>query len=259
MNEPISPKASASARLAAFRTPLPGIQRSASGRLPKVLQPPTEAWLIRHAESLGNAAHVLQGQEDLPLSPLGHRQARKLAERIVTAHRNRPFAAIYCSDLMRARETADTLAIAIGLPVVTDARLREIDVGRWAGLTQAQIAERFPEEWLAWQSRDPTMRRGGGESYQDAQIRLTPVILELSDRHQHQRVLIVTHGGVLRAYLAGVMGLPLSHLWHLGMSNTSIHRIRPFETAVGGSNPRKGRIVTFNDTAHLDPETGGDE
>ncbi len=215
----------------------------------------TELWLVRHAESTGNRDNIIQGQEDRPLSPLGLRQSRALADRLFKAHRRTPFTAIYTSDLIRARETADAAALALSLKVICDRRLREIDVGTWGGLTTAQIAERMPDEWAAWQGRCPTLRRGGGESYQDAHDRITPAINELAEQHAGQRVLVVTHGGVMRAYVAGLIDLDLVHVWHFSIGNTAICRVRPFETAIGGSTPRTGRLLCLNDCAHAEDVT----
>lgn len=216
------------------------------------MNPKTELWLIRHAESTGNRDGVLQGQADLPLSPLGHRQARALADRLLKAHRRTPFSALISSDLMRTRETADSIGMALGLRVDLDRRLREIDIGAWSGLTQEQIASQFPAEWALWQGRSSHMRRGGGESYHDTQDRITPTLTEIAEEHPGTRVLVVTHGGVMRAYLAGLMGLPLERIWHLSIGNSSLTRVRPFEPIIGGNPPLDGRILTMNDCTHIE-------
>jgi len=216
------------------------------------MNPKTELWLVRHAESTGNRDGVLQGQADLPLSSLGHRQARAIAERLVKAHRRTAFSLLIASDLMRARETADSIGMALNLRIERDRRLREIDIGTWAGLNHEQIATKFPSEWAAWQGRDATMRRGGGESYQDAHDRFAPALLDIAQRHPGGRILVVTHGGVLRAYLAGLMGLPLGRIWHLSIGNTSLTRVRPFELVIGGITPHQGRILTMNDCTHVE-------
>ncbi len=208
----------------------------------------TELWLVRHAESTGNKDGVLQGQQDQPLSPLGHLQAKLLARRL----QGQRFAALYCSDLQRARGTAQYVAQATSLLPRPDQRLREIDCGAWSGLTNEQIAAAFPEEWAAWHQRDPRMRRGGGESYVDAGIRITEAIESIAVMHPGQRVLVIFHGAVLRIYLATLLQLDLSLTWHLVVSNTGICRVKPFEPAFGGTNPRVGHIVSMNDLAHLD-------
>lgn len=216
------------------------------------MNPKTELWLIRHAESTGNRDGVLQGQADLPLSPLGHRQARALADRLLKAHRRTAFSALVSSDLMRTRETADSVGMALNLRIDLNRRLREIDIGTWSGLNSEQIASTFPAEWAMWQGRDANMRRGGGESYQDAHDRITPALNEIAEQHPGGRILIVTHGGVLRAYLAGLMGLPLGRIWHLSIGNTSLTRVRPFDPAIGGNKPHRGRILTMNDCTHVE-------
>ncbi len=207
----------------------------------------TELWLIRHGESTGNRDGVLQGQEDHPLSPFGHEQCKRLAERLGTTR----FSALYSSDLTRATETAGYLAQRWGIETRTDQRLREIDVGEWSGLPNQTIAERFPEEWQRWQDRDPTLKRGGGESYADAQLRVTMAITQIAKQHPGERFAMVMHGGVMRAYLASLLALDLRLIWHFSIMNTGICKIRPFTQAMGGSRPRQGRIDSINDHAHL--------
>jgi broad specificity phosphatase PhoE len=208
----------------------------------------TELWLIRHGESTGNRDGVLQGQADLPLSPLGVSQARRLAERL----RGQTFGALYASDLQRAQDTARLVADAVMLTLRTDAALREIDTGTWSGLTTGEIRQRFPEEWVAWQQRDPFMRRGGGESYRDASERMRAAVEGIAERHPGERVLVVGHGAVIRLYLTVVMGVPLERTWHLMISNAGICRVRPFAAAFDGDRPLHGRVVAINDVAHLE-------
>ncbi len=208
----------------------------------------TELWLIRHGESTGNRDGVLQGQEDLPLSPFGHEQSKRLASRLGVMK----FAQLYSSDLSRATDTASYLGRAWNKETVIDPKLREIDVGTWSGLTNEIIAERFPDEWVRWLDRDPTVRRGGGESYADAQIRITLAINVIAKRHPGDRIAIVMHGGVMRAYLASLLALDLRLIWHFSIMNTAICRVRPFAQAMGGFRPRLGRIDAINDHAHLE-------
>ncbi len=207
----------------------------------------TELWLIRHGESTGNRDGLLQGQEDLPLSPFGHEQCKRLAERLASTR----FSVLYSSDLSRAQQTASYLAERWNLPIHIDPRLREIDVGAWSGLANQVIAERFPDEWLRWMDRDPTLKRGGGESYADAQLRVTMAIGQIAKRHPGERIAIVMHGGVMRAYMASLLALDLRLIWHFSMMNTGICKVRPYAQAMGGSRPRLGRIDAINDHAHL--------
>ena len=209
----------------------------------------SELWLIRHGESTGNQAHVLQGQADMPLSERGRRQAVALAKRLSSLG---GFSAIYSSDLSRAWATALETGAELGMEPVADARLREIDIGTWSGLTLDEIQERFPDEFRVWQERDPDLRRGQGESYAEAGRRMATVCSELAQRHPGGRILVISHGGVIRTYVSLIMGLDLRHLWHLSMANTGISRIRPFAQVIQGSQPRQGRIICLNDQGHCD-------
>jgi probable phosphoglycerate mutase len=207
----------------------------------------TEVWLIRHGESEGNRGGVLQGQKDYPLSERGREQIVRLAERL----RGERFAALYTSDLTRARDTALGIAGTTGLTPVIDQRLREIDIGTWSGLTPEEIHASHPGEYTAWLvRRDPSHRRGGGESYVDLQQRICPVIAELARRHLGERVLIVSHGGSINAYLCGVLGMPLDGMWRLGQENTAINRVLPFTNPNQDPAIRPGRVLSINDALH---------
>ena len=101
----------------------------------------TTILLARHGETEWNREGRWQGWADPPLNDAGRAQARTLAEELRTI----PFDAVYASDLRRARETAVIVAAPHAVPVLTDAGLREIDVGSWSGLTRREIEERFPD------------------------------------------------------------------------------------------------------------------
>jgi 2,3-bisphosphoglycerate-dependent phosphoglycerate mutase len=209
----------------------------------------TEVWLVRHGESAGNAEGRLQGQEDYPLSERGLRQAQAVAIRL----RGVDFAALYSSDLSRALDTACEIGHTIGLPVLSDRRLREIDIGTWSGLNASELAARFPREWQSWnERRDPEYRRGGGESYADLRDRIAPTITELARSHPGGRILIVAHGGSLNAYIAHILGIPLDNMWRLSQENTAISRVLPFANPNTAAGIAGGRVLTLNDTTHLD-------
>jgi broad specificity phosphatase PhoE len=152
-------------------------------------------WLIRHAESEWNASGRWQGQADPVLSERGREQAQALARELVSAS----FEALVSSDLRRARETAEIVSRAIGLPLVCDVRLRERDLGDWSGLTTAEIEARWPAELARVRARDPAVRPGGGESIRDAAARARGFFEELARNGAAGRVGIVAHGGVIRA------------------------------------------------------------
>ena len=138
----------------------------------------TTLLLVRHGETDWNAERRWQGHTDVPLNARGREQARGLAEQLTAE----PLDAIYSSDLSRARETAEIVGGTLGLPVVTDADLREIDVGSREGLTAAEAGER------PWD----------GEPHDRHAARVLAAVKRIAERHPAGRVLVVAHGGCLR-------------------------------------------------------------
>ena len=207
----------------------------------------TELWLIRHGESTSNRDGQFQGWGQSPLSPLGQAQAARLAEYL----HGRRFHALYSSDLARAKETAKYLSATLDVLMQKDEQLRELDFGDWSGLTANEIAEQYPEEWTEQPRFDPARRRGGGESFYDLQARVVPALTKISQRHPGERVLVVSHGGVIRAYVAHLLGIPLSEMWHMTIDNTAVTRVQPY-APVFDSDSRPGKVLSLNETHHLD-------
>jgi probable phosphoglycerate mutase len=171
---------------------------AASGHITTVI-------LVRHAESTWNAESRWQGQADPPLSETGRAQAQHVARRL----RSEPIAALYSSDLGRALETAQAIGQALGLLPRPEPRLREIDLGLWAGMTRFEIAERYPEEFVAWQEHKP-VRAGGGETFLEMQERVVGVLDEIVAAHPGETIAVVTHGGVVTALRSHIQGMPMS-------------------------------------------------
>jgi broad specificity phosphatase PhoE len=153
--------------------------------------------LIRHAQSLWNAAGRWQGQSDPPLSPVGRAQADAAAREL----RGAPIDLLLSSDLDRALETARRIGAPHGLAPQPDSRLRELDVGSWSGLTREEIEEREPEMLERFFSGDPDVRPGGGETRREIRQRVRHAMLEIARQHEGSRVAVVTHLGVIRALL----------------------------------------------------------
>jgi len=194
----------------------------------------TELYLVRHGETLWNRERRIQGHRDVPLSPQGKWQAEVLARRLATV----PFAAIYSSDLMRARETAEAVARAVGKAVIPLPQLRERCLGDWEGKTIAEIGliEGVPLE-------DPRLAAVGAEPFEALQHRAATVLTAIAERHVGATVLVVSHGGFLNAALhwmtAGRLGTGVTR-----HGNTAITRVR-WEAGVW-------TVLTVADVSHLD-------
>ena len=161
--------------------------------------------LARHGETEWNATHRWQGRTGPPLNTVGRQQARDLAAKLASVE----LVAIYTSDAIRARETADVVAGPRHLSVVTDARLREVDFGEWEGLTRSEINERYAEAFDAWDAcklSTPT----GGETDMQMSSRVLDVLHEIARRHPVGPVLVVTSGGPIRAAQAHAAGIDQS-------------------------------------------------
>jgi probable phosphoglycerate mutase len=177
--------------------------------------------LIRHGETAWNAAARIQGHIDIPLSDRGRRQARALADFL----RAEQVAAVYASDLARARETAAPVAEAHALALRLDARLRERGFGLFEGHTYQEAEARWPTEYAVWKRREPAYALPGGESYLQARLRVLQCLGEIAAAHGGGTVAVVTHGGVLdivfRAAHAIPWETPRNHL----LPNASINRV----------------------------------
>jgi broad specificity phosphatase PhoE len=153
-------------------------------------------YLARHGETAYNHEGRFQGQQQVPLNDTGRRQAAELAERAMPYG----FRALWCSPLLRARETADAVAAKIGLQPVEDARLMETDAGDWTDLTFAEVRARTPELFDAFAAADPGFAFPGGESFAEQELRVDAALRDVEAGALP--ALVVCHGMVIRAAFA---------------------------------------------------------
>jgi broad specificity phosphatase PhoE len=163
----------------------------------------TTLLLARHGETSWNRDGRFQGHADPPLSDAGREQARALAAELADA----PLAAVYASDLRRAAETAEIVAERHGLSVRTDPALREVDVGEWSGLTWDEIRERYP----LGAERHNVRGHGweDGESHEQMAERVLATLRKIAADHDGRQVLVVIHGGSMRAIAAHMDGVAI--------------------------------------------------
>ena len=161
----------------------------------------TTILLARHGETDWNSQRRWQGHADRPLNEVGREQARELAETLT----DRAIDVVYSSDLLRAHETALIVGERLGLPVSVDAGLREVDVGDWSGRVHSEIEGLDPDGYRRW--REGGKGWAGGESYEEMGERVVAAVLRLAARHPGETLLIVTHGGSIRACRATAAGL----------------------------------------------------
>ena len=158
--------------------------------------------LMRHARTAWNRDGRIQGQIDSDLTPAGEAAARSWGKIL----KGRSWDRILVSDLGRARRTADLVNASLGLPVTTDARLREMDWGEWSGYTVREIRDRFPGSLEAQEGRGWAFRPPGGESRDDQFERCRAALVEASRRWPGRTLLVVAHGGVIKSLVYRSLG-----------------------------------------------------
>lgn len=161
--------------------------------------------LARHGETDWNRERRFQGHADLPLNEVGRRQAAKLARSLAL---DRPIGAVYSSDLRRAAETAAIVGRRVGLAPILRRDLREADVGEVTGLTREEVEVNFPE--VAAAAPDLGFTFASGEGFGTLADRVAAAIDEIAALHPHETVLVVTHGGPIRAILCRIDAMTLA-------------------------------------------------
>lgn len=159
-------------------------------------------FLARHGETDWNRDRRWQGHTDIALNEAGRQQARELAETL----RGQGLTGAHTSDLSRARETAEIVARALGLPDVSvDFRLRERSFGVFEGLTEGECVELYPEQWASYRS-DLRRPPPGAEAYEAVTARMREGVEELLTVSPEGTLLVVSHGGAMRALLLSLTG-----------------------------------------------------
>lgn len=181
----------------------------------------TALLLCRHGRTAWNDEGRYQGQTDVPLNEQGLQQARFLAETL----RGEPIAAVYSSDLARAADTAAAIAAVQGLPVCRDQRLREIDQGRWEGLTVSEIRERDAELHTRWEVEPLGVRLPEGESLAEVRERALQALRDILRAYPSELVCVVSHKVVMTILRSELTGEPLEPALRRFPGNASFERV----------------------------------
>ncbi|MBA3031768.1 MAG: histidine phosphatase family protein [Gammaproteobacteria bacterium] len=182
----------------------------------------TRLCVVRHGETDWNAGRRIQGHIDVPLSVVGHTQARAAGNTLA----NEGFAAIYSSDLTRARQTAEATAHLAHVPLHLLTGLRERHYGVFQGLTYAEAEAQYPEAYARHHARDNAhFAFPGGESLHDLAVRIGDVCDDIISRHAGGAVAIFTHGGVLDIMHRRAAGKPLTGPRDFAIPNAAINWI----------------------------------
>ena len=194
---------------------------------------------MRHGETKWNADGRVQGHTDIGLSDRGAQQSRLVAARLAEL----TIDAAYSSDLRRSAETARKILGERTVKLQTTPRLREYNKGVFEGLTVEETRERYPELHAASVVKDLDFAPPGGESIRQTSVRIASLVAEIRERHPDDTVLIVGHGGALRAVFVALMELPLEANWRFLLANCGLSVVDTYiDNAV---------LSLCNDTSHL--------
>lgn len=198
-------------------------------------------WLVRHAESTWNVEGRIQGWADPPLSERGVWQAQQVAGQFAGV----PLAALYCSPQERAMRTAAAIAAACGVSPQVDERLREIGMGEATGVTgdYQELVQRWPILRDSFARGEALfLRIPGAETLEAVQSRAVSFLEDVRARHSEGHVMVVSHGGIFRCYLAHLLDAPFNGA--LSFGNTSISLVQFYDGAGVG-------VRMLNSMTHL--------
>lgn len=200
----------------------------------------TEILLIRHGETEWNASGRFQGCKDISLAQEGIVQANYLKERL-----KNNFDIVYTSPLSRAMETAEIICRGTSLKPIPEDGIKEIGFGSWEGLTIKEIKDTYPDEFNSWRIDEENANLMGGDlSLKKASLRAKEAILKIASENKGKKIIIVAHGGIIKAGLIGLFDWKMTMYHKLNLGNTAI-------TKLTFSNSLNTRLVTLNDTSHL--------
>ena len=203
----------------------------------------TEIYVVRHVQAEGNLYRHMQGQWDGDVTPMGRQQRDALALRF----RDIPVDAVYSSDLYRARFTATAITRFHDLPIRTDARLREINIGRWEAEPFANIFWEEPELIASFMGDPEHFYMPGAETYHDVRKRAVEALCEIAEANPDRTVVITTHGITIRCLLTWVLGCPLGDTETVPIfHNTGVAKLR-YENG-------RFTVEMLNDASHLRPD-----
>lgn len=203
--------------------------------------------LLRHGETVWNRENRIQGHLDSPLSVAGIAQADALARRLA----DESFAALYSSDLGRARETAERIAARTHHQVILEPDLRERNLGILQGLIRAEAQVLHPEIYTRYRTFDPDCVIPGGENAQHFITRVMAAFSTIADRFPGGTVVVVTHGGVLDVMYRHASGLPLHGARTAPLPNAGFNCL---VYGVGG----RWSLPLWGDVTHLQDPLPGD-
>lgn len=200
-------------------------------------------YLVRHAQTAWNVENRIQGHSDLPLSALGEEQAKRLGARFAAHH----LQGIFTSHLQRSARTASHIAAGNGHGVspVMERELAEMHLGAWEGLTPEEVDARFAQAYQQWRQQPSSVVIPDAEPLHDFRARVRRTLTKILSGIGDGEYVIVSHGGVIAAMLADLLGADYDALLRrLRLDNAGVTALE-----FGTATPH---VLWINSTTHLD-------
>jgi broad specificity phosphatase PhoE len=194
---------------------------------------------VRHGITDWNALGRIQGHSQSELTDTGRKQAEAISDRLAGERID----AIYSSDLNRAMDTARAIARPHALAVHADARLREAAYGDWEGRTMDELRLLYPETVTQWMTEPVAVAPTGGESLEQVAARVGSLLDEFRARPTEEQIVVVGHGGSIRALLCLALNLPQGYSRRVRVDTASL--------SVVELKPTRSVVMAVNDRHHL--------
>jgi 2,3-bisphosphoglycerate-dependent phosphoglycerate mutase len=195
--------------------------------------------VVRHGETFYNIEDRLTGQADIPLSPLGERQAVRVGAYLA----NEKLDCIVSSDLQRARATARAIATHHALPVEEDPDIREIALGNWEGMLSSEIAIMEPEMMAQWRANSSLFAPPGGENLIQLHTRVARALDRWYARYPDGSIVWVAHGGMIGVLICHLLKIDVNRRRQFHLDNASVSEFL--------YDSERMRIFCLNETAFL--------
>lgn len=203
----------------------------------------TKIYLLRHGEVAADFQRVFIGARDVELSPRGHRQAAALAGYMASV----PVDAVYASPMRRVSQTLAPWLPSLPRPPVVLPGLREVDMGEWTGLSNAEVEGRFQEPASNWLEQIQRGVVAGAETGEGFRGRVEPCLRQILAEQPGRSAAVVCHGGVIRMILSILLGFELGRtaVFHIEYASVTWIDLHPAKARV--------RLLGFAPWRDLDP------
>lgn len=207
--------------------------------------------LLRHGECEGG--EIYRGHVDVALSEQGWQSMQRSIDSLEDPHWQR----IVSSPLQRCARFAETVAEGYQVPLELDDAFKEVSFGDWDGKPSKQVWQQHRDQVLQFFTEPETCAPPNGESLLQLQQRLVPAFEQLVERCQGEHILLVQHGGTIRALLGWLLNMPLKSVLQFDVPYASLSRIRVF-TDHDSQRPPFPSLVFFNRGCAIEPVTPHD-